>query len=184
MIFISSCDDLPYKTISKKEVERLVVQDTVVFNKEILITSVGKSVSDPYTNLLLSFLQSDHSDQYLFNSDCRVENDSTIIAYSNAFLIDEDGEFRKNGIWVHTKFSTEGTFPFISSSMKFGVDSVPNYYLKLPTKEGIYFYENDSLILFSQEQSEYQWRQQRKDGFYFIPNKGRFFDRIYIKDLE
>ena len=69
--------------------------------------------------------------------------------------------------------------------MKFSVDSLPATWDKpLPTKEGIYYYQNDSLILFSNEQSADRFKANNKDGFYFIPNKGRLFDRININNLD
>lgn len=97
--------------------------------------------------------------------------------YSPAFIIDDQGEFRKNGIWVYAEFYKGG--------IKFNVDSIPkNWNHKIPNDEGIYIYQNSSLVMFSKEQSEEKFNEKKINGFYFIPNKGRLFNRIKIKELK
>ena len=69
--------------------------------------------------------------------------------------------------------------------MKFSIDSIPkNWNKKSPTQEGIYFYKNNLLQLFSKEQSEVKFKEKEKNGFYFIPNKGRLFNTLNINELD
>ncbi|WGD34929.1 hypothetical protein [Olleya sp. YS] len=179
VLLIFSCQD-DYKIISESDLKKLTIQDTLVNNPSHLIMTVGKSESDEFPKLLLK-----KRHMYMFDRDFEVANDSTIISYYSAFLIDSDGAFRKNGIWLYAQFKNEGVFPFNSNSIIYSVDSIPkNWNTKRPTTEGIYFYENDSLQLLSKEQSEEKFKEKRKNGFYFIPNKGRLFDKINVNDLE
>ena len=93
--------------------------------------------------------------------------------------------FRKNGLWVHTTFTREGTFPFHHKVRCFGVDSIPNGWDgNRPTKEGIYFFNNGTLEQLSVEQSEEAFEDEELTGFYFFPNKGRLFDKIKLKELK
>lgn len=179
LLTLFSCNK-DYEIINDSDFEKLTVQDTLVNNPNHLIMTVGRSISDEFPKLLLKKRR-----MYLFNRDYEVKNDSTILSYYSAFLIDSDGAFRKNGIWIYAQFYSEGTFPFNSNSIKFSVDSIPaNWNKKRPTTEGIYFYENDSLKLYSREQSEEKFKEKEKTGFYFIPNKGRLFNKINTNDLN
>lgn len=85
---------------------------------------------------------------FIFDTDCYLENDSTIIAYAPPFQSDLDnGSFQKNGIWLYTEFYTEenktgnSIYEISDSGTKFSVDSLPkNLNLRsLPKSEGIYF---------------------------------------------
>jgi len=184
LLFFASCDKT-YEKISDQYFQALSVQDTLLNNKKILVLKVGDSISDTYPRLLVKSNQSKTKNYYLFKDDCELENDSIILSYYPAFIYDEDGEFRKNGIWVYTEFYSEGTFPFTSKVMRFSVDSIPKDWNKaLPAKEGIYFYKNNSLSLITTEQSEDKFKEKEMDGFYFIPNKGRLFDKININQFE
>ena len=178
-----SCNE-KYDEIDNQDFQTLSIQDTLLNNKKVLVMKVGDSVVDKYPRLLVKVKQSDR--KYLFKEyDCELENDSIIRTYYTAFIYDENGGFRENGIWVYTKFYTEGTFPFTTRGMKFSVDSVPQNWKKdLPKKEGIYFYKDNSLVLLSTQQSEEKFKEKEMDGFYFIPNNGRLFDRINIYKLE
>lgn len=181
MVLLLSCEKR-YKQISTNDFKEMVIQETLVQNSRVSVFKVGKSNEDEFPEILL---QTKAQKKYLFDYDCELENDSIILSYYSAFLIDEDGSFRKNGIWVYTKFHTEGTFPFISKGMSFSVDSIPKNWNKVaPTKEGIYFYKNNALTMLSKEQSEKKFREKELDGFYFFPNKGRLFDRININEID
>lgn len=163
-----------YKIIDHEALKKLKVQDTLVENKKVLVTKV---LDSDYPKLLVWDKLSNRSNHYLFDMDCELENDSTIIYYAPPFLVDENGEFQKNGLWVYTKFYRDST--------SFGVDSIPkNKIKKLPQKEGIYFYQNDSLVRLSKDQSEEKFNSIRRNGFYFIPNTGRLFERININQLD
>lgn len=177
-----SCND-KYEEIDNQYFKKLSIQDTLLDNKKVLVIKVGKSISDNYPQLLVKDKESNR--KYLFKEDdCELENDSIIRTYYPAFIYDENGGFRKNGIWVYTKFYTKGTFPFTTKGMEFSVDSVPqNWNKNLPKKEGIYFYKNNFLHILSTEQSEEKFKEKEIDGFYFIPNNGRLFDKINIYKL-
>ena len=179
-----SCNEKKYDTISDQYFQTLSIRDTLLDNKKVLVLKVGDSVNDDYTRLLVRNKQSDK--KYLFEEDdCVLENDSIILANYTVFIYGEDDVSGKNGLWVYTKFYTKGTFPFTKKGMEFNVDSVPqNWKKEVPTKEGIYFYKNGSLSVLSTEQSDEKFREKEWDGFYFIPNTGRLFDRINIYKLE
>lgn len=181
LVLLLSCEK-KFKRITTDKFQEMAVQDTLVENSRFSVFKVGLSNTDEFPKILL---QTKSKKNYLFDYECELENDSTILFYYSAFVIDQDGAFRKNGIWVYTEFNTEGTFPFISKGMSFSVDSIPSKWNKVvPTKEGIYFYKNNALTLFSTEQSEKKFKEKELDGFYFFPNKGRLFDRININDIE
>ena len=183
IVLFISCDK-KYDEIGNQYFQTLSIQDTLLDNKKVTVLKVGESISDKYPHLLVENKQSNK--KYLFKEyDCELENDSIILSYYPAFIYDEDGGFRKNGIWVYTKFYTKGTFPFTTKSMEFNVDSIPKNWKKdLPKKEGIYFYKNNSLLILSTEQSDEKFREKEMNGFYFIPNKGRLFDKINVFTLE
>ncbi|MHA3788678.1 hypothetical protein ACX0HA_10745 [Flavobacterium hauense] len=182
MVFLYSCNDA-YKSLNEDEVKQFTLKDTLVSNDKVIVMLAGNSPSDEYSNILVRHAK--RGNYYLFDSDSALENDSVLLHYYPAFLIDDEGEFRKNGLWVYTTFTTEGTFPFNSDVMSFSVDSVPrNWQRKLPTGEGIYYYEKNRLIRLSDEQSEAKFKEKKRDGFYFIPNNGRLYDRININELD
>jgi hypothetical protein len=122
---------------------------------------------------------------YLLNEGWELENDSTLLLYYPPFIVDEYGAFRPNGLWLYAEFNKTGIFPFQSKETHFDVDSMPlSWNKQLPKQEGIYYCERDSLILISKEQSEGGFNENEITGFYFIPNKGRLFDRINIIQFE
>lgn len=181
IVFISllSCND-NYKVISESKLNELFIQDTLVNTLDHTIMTVGRSIDDEFPKLLLNKKR-----LYLFDRDYEVENDSTILLYDHAFLIDSNGSFRKNGIWIHATFYEEGIFPFNSKNIKYKVDTIPdNWNQERPTQEGIYFFDTNQLSLFSEEQSPEKFKEEEKNGFYFIPNKGRLFNRIAINQLK
>lgn len=181
MIFLSlfSCEK-EYEIISDQEFKKKVIQDTLFNNSNYTVMSIGESAKDNYPRL---FVKANHL--YLFERDCELSNDSIIHCYYPAFIIDSDGEFRKNGIWIYAKFENEGYFPFNTKIIKYSVDSIPsNWNKKLPVDEGVYFYNNNRLELISSVQSEEKFKEKEMNGFYFIPNRGRLFDKITIKDLD
>lgn len=172
-----------YKEISNQQLQKLNVLDTLVNNPRNIVLKVGDSLADPYAQLLVKTKPSENSKNYLFD-EAKLENDSIAISYGPAFIYDEETNSRKNGIWVYTKFSKSGVPPFTTSSMEYSVDSIPpNWKKKVPTKEGIYFYQDNSLQLISTEQSEKQFNDMKRNGFYFFPNNGRMFERININQL-
>lgn len=180
LLSLYSCNDEDYEIIDDSDLKELTIQDTLVNNSNHLMMSVGKSISDEYPKLLVK-----KKHLYLFERDYEIKNDTTILSYYSAFLIDSHGAFRKNGIWIHAKFYNEGIFPFNKKIIEYSVDSIPtNWDEKSPNGEGIYFYENNSLKLHSNEQSEQKFIEQEKTGFYFIPNKGRLFNKTNVSELD
>lgn len=174
-----SCES-PYKVINENDLRNISIQKTLVKKPKYSIYKAGDSATDPYPNLLVK-----SNKLYLFNSDCELANDSTIYANINEFLIDENSDNRKDGIWVYSDFYTEGSFVYKTSGVKFSVDSIPrNWKGKLPKQEGIYFYENNTLKMVSKIQSEEKFYETEKDGFYYFPNNGKLFDKINIAKLD
>lgn len=184
-ILLYSCNDTAYEVLGEDDVKHLIIRDTLVSNAKVFVVLAGDSISDEYPNILVRPETSGKGKYYRFDSDTQLENDSILLHYYSAFIIDCEGEFRKNGLWVYTAFTEEGAFPFKSEVMSFSVDSVPKSWKgKLPVREGIYFYENDKLTRIGDEQSEAKFKKKKKDGFYFFPNSGRLFDKININELD
>jgi hypothetical protein len=123
-IFLYSCNDTGYEVLGEDDIKRLAIKDTLVKNSKVLVMLAGDSVSDEYPNILVRPETSGKGKYYRFDNDTKLENDSTLLHYYSAFIIDSEGEFRKNGLWVYTTFTTEGTFPFTSSVTSFSVDYV------------------------------------------------------------
>ena len=181
IFFFTSCDK-KYENIDYQYYNTLTIFDTLLKNDKVLVLNVGKSLVDKSPKLLVKDIKK--AKRYLFEYDCKLLNDSTIIAYEGAFVYDEDGGFKSNGIWVYTKFDSTGIFPFKTDHINFSVDSIPkNYTKKLPIIEGIYFYKNNDLTILSTEQSEAKFKEKKLNGFYYLPNTGRLFDKINILDL-
>ena len=179
ILLFFSCEK-DYEIISKKQLEKLLIQDTLIHKNNYTVMQVGRSTTDAFPKMLLK-----KEKLYLFENDSKLKNDSTILSYFSAFIIDSQGSFRENGIWVYTEFYTEGYFPLTTKGMRFHVDSIPTTYKKkLPNQEGIYFYEEEELVLLSSEQSEEKFKEKEKNGFYFIPNSGRLFNTYPIDTLD
>lgn len=174
-----SCNE-DYTVISANQFHKFVVLDTLRSTSESSVYLVGTSVADKSPRILVN-----NSKMYLFGYDSSFEHDSIVYNYEPAFVIDSNGSFRKNGIWVYSDFYTEGTFPFQTKGIQFNVDSIPlNWNSKVPTIEGIYFYENNVLNRLSTEQSEKAFNEIKKDGFYFFPNSGRLYTKTNSNKLK
>ncbi|MFT3796635.1 hypothetical protein [Flavobacterium sp.] len=181
LLLFCACDQ-PYRKINDREMEELAVQDTLVSNAKWMVLQAGESPQDKFPQLLVKTLQSDKC--YLFNYDCELENSLTIRHYTLELILGPEEKRRKNGIWMYAEFYTEGTFPFQNKGTRFAVDSMPkSWNKKNPTREGMYYFEGNELKLFS-EQSDKKFNEARKSGFYFIPNNGKLFDRIYLNGLD
>lgn len=179
IIIFYSCER-PYKVINDKELRKHSIQKRLVKKSKYSVYNVGNSISDAYPSLLVK-----SNKLYLFDADCELANDSIIRTNVVEFLIDENSDNRKDGIWVYSDFYTEGNFIYKTSGIKFGVDSIPrNWKGKLPKEEGIYFYENNTLKMISKVQSEEKFNETEKDGFYYIPNNGKLYDKINIAKLD
>jgi hypothetical protein len=73
-----------------------------------------------------------------------------------------------------------------SSGVNFSIDSMPAGAEKIirPKQDGIYLYKRNRLVKLSKEQSEEKFHTYKKNGFYFLPNSGRFFKRIPLTSLR
>lgn len=165
-----------YKVVTEEEYNKLQVRDTIFNLPQLLVTCTGSAgrYNDMETILVRKSTE-DGFDYFILATDVYFENSTTLIEYKGFFSSDEDGAFQKNGIWVHTDFYNDR----FESGMRFAVDSVPSGYddNKRPVEEGIYFFTHDKLERISGGQSDEEFQKFGKDGFYFIPNSGRFFKR-------
>ncbi|MGO4773090.1 hypothetical protein ACEN2I_15615 [Flavobacterium sp. W22_SRS_FK3] len=191
LIALYSCDNKynPYQKINLETYSKYIPLDTLLQKENVLITKVQDSKYPIISKILIKKSNS----YFIFDTDCYLENDSTIIAYAPPFQSDLDnGSFQKNGIWLYTEFYTEenkkgnSIYEISDSGAKFSVDSLPqNLNLRsLPKSEGIYFFENNSLKQVSAIQSEDAFYKLNKNGFYFLPNTGRLFEHIKISSIK
>lgn len=182
LMLLASCQK-EYRKVDLERFESFAFKDTLVNNDKVVVVEARHVVDDLWSRLIVKSKSSGNF--YLFEDESKLANDSTALYYYPAFIYDDGGEFMKNGIWVYTDFYTTGSFPFQSNGMKFSVDSLPkNWNKPLPTNEGIYYYKNGELLPISREQSEEKFKERRIDGFYFIPNSGRLYDKININHLD
>jgi len=189
LVCCSVKDQKSYRKINEEDYHKFGVADTLLDKPDVLVTGLKEDNSQ----LLLRIKRKAGIDYYKLDPDCVIENDSTIIAYAEAFKYEPgDGGFQKNGIWFYARFYSDenkkGNFIYSTSDtgIQFSVDSIPASAksIALPNSEGIYFYEKDALIRLSREQSEDQFNALQKNGFYFIPNSGRLFKRIDIHSIK
>ena len=175
--FIISCEkDALYEPLTESEYSLLKHGDTIIFTQKLLVTCTGNAGN--YNDIETIYVRKTSSagiGYFKLAHDVYFQNSTTLIEYQGFFSSGEDGPFQKNGMWVHTDFYNE---PF-KSGMRFGVDSIPRGYndANRPNEEGIYYYDNNKLRRISSVQSEEAFKEFGKDGFYFIPNSGRFFRR-------
>jgi hypothetical protein len=193
MLFSCVKNNKYYKEINEEQYSKFLASDTLISNPNILITQFEDSIFKNSYHLLLRKNEDNKSKYYKLDSSCEIENDSTLFYYAPPFMSDsENGSFQKNGIWIYVTFFDEENKKGNSicntseSGANFSIDSlpVPLKLVSMPKSEGIYFYQKDSLVMVSKEQSEDQFYSQKKNGFYFIPNRGRLFTRINIKSIQ
>lgn len=171
-----------YSKLSDKAYARHKAQDTIINTPKLLVTCTGSAAA--YNNMDTVLVRRQLEDGYHYfklAADVYFENSTTLIEYEGFFSSGEDGPFQKNGIWVYTDFykNLEG------KGMNFAVDSLPEGYTGYrPGGEGIYYYKNHRLTRVSRSQSEASFEALNKDGFYFIPNSGRFFKRHSVAVLQ
>lgn len=195
-ILLVSCagnNERYYRKITEEEYNKFLIADTVVKKSNYLILNSNGTISREIGQLIMRKMNPKEMGYYVFDPDCYVENDSTIIAYAPPFKSDSDtGSFQKDGVWFYAGFysdqNKEGNAIYETSDagVNFSVDSLPKN-LKitvLPKSEGIYFYQKEALVQVTKEQSEDKFSSLQKNGFYFIPNTGRLFTRLKIKDIE
>jgi len=172
-----------YEVVTEEEYSKQQAEDTIFSLPQLLVTCTGTAerYNDMETILLRKSL-TDGLHYFKLATDVYFENSTTLIEYQGFFSSGEDGAFQKNGIWVHTDFYND----FYKSGMGFAVDSVPSGYkdIKRPVEEGIYFYAHDKLERISRGQSYDEFQKFGKDGFYFIPNSGRFFKRHSVNEIR
>lgn len=149
--------------------------DTLYKNKDYIATSCEDITGVLKSNSIL--LRMTNGRYFILDPDAYLENDSTIIYYNPPFKT-ENGSFQKDGIWFYARF--------VNDQINFGVDSLPvnGEHIVRPKSEGIYFYENNSLHKVSSQQTDEVFYDFGKDGFYFLPNTGRFFKRYSVAILK
>ncbi len=183
-ILAASCEEKSlYNSLTESEYIAFKANDTVINTPKLLVTCTGNAGSyNDMETILVRKATNEEVDYFKLAPDVYFENNSTLIEYQGFFSSGEDGPFQKNGIWVYTDFYKE-TF---HSGMRFAVDSMPSGYndVNRPANEGIYFYEHGSLKRISKTQSDEAFQKFGKDGFYFIPNSGRFFKRHSVDMIE
>ncbi|HYD92598.1 MAG TPA: hypothetical protein VEA37_14065 [Flavobacterium sp.] len=165
-----------YQPLTESEYSLLNSNDTIIFTHKLLVTCTGNAGN--YNDMGTICVRKTFSGgigYFKLAHDVYFQNSTTLIEYQGFFSSGDDGPFQKNGIWVYTDFYKE---PF-KSGMNFAVDSLPPGYddINRPNIEGIYFYEHKGLWRISKGQSEEEFQKFGKDGFYFIPNSGRFFKK-------
>ena len=185
LVLVTSCDFADqsfYREIGPNVYSEFKPVDTLM-EKNGIIATIGSNHSDSERTLIRTGQK-----YFILGPDAYFENDSTIIVYDLAYLIDDDGQFRKNGIWFYTKTEKhrDEILPIFWNTARFyNVDSIPTGFSgNLPSQEGIYLYENNQLKRASKEQSPDAFDAIGKNGFYFLPNKGRLFERHHIKEIQ
>lgn len=179
--FVISCgDEAIYESITKDDYTTLNPRDTIINTSKLLVTCTG---SANHRNDMETILVRKNNTYYKLAPDVYFEDNATLIQYQGFFSSGEDyGPFQENGIWVYTDFYNE----MFHSGMHYAVDSMPSGYndSNRPKKEGIYFYQNKKLKRIASGQSEEEFKEFGKDGFYFIPDSGRFFKRHSVDILQ
>ena len=190
LISCSNEERKTYKPIDSSIYAKYKTIDTLYKTKEYIATKCEDTIK--YFKAYVTLIKKANGKYYLLDPNAYFENDSTIIYYSMPLKTDsENGSFQKKGIWFYAHFYSEkkdstGIYQKNEEGVKFSVDSTPSNADKIirPELQGIYFYQNDSLIKISQEQSEEKFYSFEKNGFYFLPNSGRFFERYSIHSIE
>lgn len=172
-----------YMSLTESEYRNVKAQDTIINTGRLLVTCTG--TADSYNNMDVILVRKTVDGDYEYfqlGTDVYFENTTTLIQYQGFFSSDADGPFKKNGIWVYTDYYNDKT----GNGMNFAVDSLPPVYAdrKRPQQQGIYYYRHHKLERLSADQSEETFREIGKDGFYFIPNSGRFFKRYSVAELQ
>jgi len=179
-----------YKSIDPSVYAQYKIIDTIYKTKDYIATKCEDSVK--HDKAYVTLIKKVNGKYYLLDPEAHFENDSTIIYYSMPLRADsENGSFQKNGIWFYALFYTEkinstGIYQKSEKGVKFSVDSIPSNADKIgrPELQGIYVYQNDSLMKISGDQSEEKFYSLKRNGFYFLPNSGRFFKRYSIESIE
>lgn len=164
--------------------------DTLYKTKDYTATKCEDTIS--YFKVYVTLFKMSNGKYFVLDPDACLENDSTIICYSPPLKSDsENGSFQEDGIWFYAHFYTEktdstGIIQESVGEVKYSVDSMPTHgeLIVRPKSEGVYLYQNNILKKVLAEQSEDKFYSLQKDGFYFLPNSGRFFEKYNIKILE
>jgi len=185
LIIISLCaiscgDEAIYESITEDDYNDLNPRDTLIYTSKLLVTCTGSA--DHYNDMEVVLVRKDNA-YYRLAPDVYFEDNATLIQYQGFFSSGgAHGPFQENGIWVYTDFYKE----MLHSGMHCAVDSMPSGYndTNRLKKEGIYYYENNRLKRIASGQSEEEFKEFGKDGFYFIPKSGRFFKRHSVAILQ
>jgi hypothetical protein len=193
LLKVNACHDSAkpfYKKINPEVYNSHTSVDTIYSTQKYIATKVQYStVFFKDELILIKKTNAGQLSYFSLDPDAYFENDSTIIVYAPPFKsTSQEGAFFKNGIWVYTEFvehvkNREGVR---QSGANFNVDSVPPNIasIKIPKEEGIYIVKKDSLCKISNEQSEDNFLSLKENGFYFIPNSGRLFERHSVDEIK
>jgi hypothetical protein len=188
-----SCDNEEhhyYKQIDEATYLKYKTIDTLYKSKDFIATNCEDTIK--FFKAHITLIKKLNGDCFLLDPDSYFESGSRIICYSSPLKSDSEiGSFQKNGLWFYAHFYVEktdstGLYQESVGGVKYVVDSIPlkGQYLARPTAEGIYFYKNGSLVKVSSEQSEEEFFNFKKDGFYFLPVSGRFFKRYSVQSMN
>jgi len=184
----SQKEDTWYLHLDFNEYQQYSVKDSLLATPHIIVTKGINPSMSWQMPMLIKKNTKDKTEYYKISADSYLENDSTIVVYASPFKSGNE----KNGLWLYADFfdgeNKQGNaiYSTTDSGVRFAIDSVPytTYSIKLPTREGIYIFKENKLILANKEQSEDVFYTLNKDGFYFIPNTGRLFKRHNINTIN
>ena len=179
-----------FTEINSSTYKKYKTVDTLYKTKDYTATKCEDTIR--YFKVYVTLLKMSNGKYFVLDPDAYLENDSTIIYYSQPLKSDsENGSFQKDGIWFYAHFYTEktdstGIIQESVGGVKYSVDSMPTNGEQIvrPKSEGVYFYQNNTLKKVLVEQSEDKFYSLQKDGFYFLPNSGRFLKKYSIKILK
>lgn len=178
-----------YTEINSAEYAKYEAIDTLL-DKSTLLISTARNISKGFrgaNRLLFRRIEISDSTYFLLASNTYLESDTAVVVPTSRFKYFSNGEI-KNGIWFYAEFYSKKAKLFKAGErgIHFKVDSIPPNFdtTHMPTKEGIYFVDKDTLIQITNNQTEEAFNSYHKTGFYFIPNSGSLFRRYNIEAVR
>jgi len=180
-----------YTEINQEQYNTYKPVRTLISNSSYLITLCQDKLDENEANTTLIRTGTPTNFHYFILDDsARLENDSTLVFYSEPFVYYAGQKVDQNsGQWLYADFYEEKDTAFFSltkTGVRFNVDSMPQRFRtkSLPNAEGIYYYQQNQLRRLCKDQSETTFYAMKKDGFYYIPNSGRFLKRFPLSSIE
>jgi len=171
-----------YTPISDNEFSSYLQKKILVKSKYGIVYHVVKKVK---TRVNLEFLVFERKEKGkttgLFKLDelAEIKNDSTLAFYDPPLLATSDTLNWKNGLWVYVKHK--------DAEISYSPDSLPKTLPNVNLKQlsiGIYYYKDSKLTQLSSSQSEESFDSIKNDGFFYLPNPGRFYRLAKFNQLE